>query len=43
MGFALPVVSGEVQAVDPEDGEWKPVVVAEERDGFVVKDKRKVK
>lgn len=40
-GFALPPVSGVVE--EKKDGDWAPVVVAEEKDGYVVKDKRRVK
>lgn len=44
MGFeAPPVLVGTVEE-DPENrGDWKPVVVAEEKSGFVVKDRRTVR
>lgn len=38
MGFEAPAVSGEV--LQERDGEWEQIVVAEERPGFVVKDRR---
>lgn len=37
----LPVVSGVVE--ENRDGQWRPVVVAERRTGYVIKDKRKIK
>ena len=39
MGFGH-ALSGEVLRLD--GGEWRPVVVAEQRDGFVVRDRRRV-
>lgn len=41
VGFALPAIEGEIQE-EREEG-WVPVVVTEEKTGFVVKDRRKVR
>jgi hypothetical protein len=38
MGFEAPL-KGEIQRL--EDGEWKRVVEAEQRDGYVVRDRRR--
>lgn len=38
-GFALPPT----EILEKRDDEWTPVVVAEQKEGFVVKDKRKVR
>lgn len=41
MGFTAPVLKGEVQ--EKRDGQWTPVVVTEEKTGFTVRDRRKIR
>lgn len=43
IGFALPAIEGTVEEDPEHTGKWTRVVVAEEKPGFVVKDRRQIR